>query len=41
MLKDYEDDEIEQCFYREHVAKQKLITPIEQTYEHRIMEWQN
>lgn len=41
MLKDYEDDEIEQCFYREHVAKQKPITPIEQTYEHRIMEWQN
>ena len=28
IIKDYEDDEVEKCFYGEHAAKQKLIVPI-------------
>ena len=28
IIRNYEDDEVEKCFYGEHAAKQKLIVPI-------------
>lgn len=40
IIKDYEDDEIEKCFYGEHAAKQKLIVPVEQTWQDKLKDWQ-
>lgn len=40
IIKDYEDDEVEKCFYGEHAAKQKLIVPIEQTWQDKLKDWQ-
>lgn len=40
IIKDYEDDEIEKCFYGEHAAKQKLIVPVEQTWQDKMKDWQ-
>ena len=38
-LKDYEDDEIEQVFLNEHIERQRLIQPAEQTWEQKLVEW--
>ena len=40
IIKDYEDDEVEKCFYGEHAAKQKLIIPVEQTWQDKLKDWQ-
>ena len=40
IIKDYEDDEVEKCFYGEHAAKQKLIVPVEQTWQDKLKDWQ-
>lgn len=39
ILKDYEDNEIDNCLYKEHIAKQMLITPLQQTWESKVNEW--
>lgn len=39
LLKDYEDDEIEQIFFKEHKERQRLIQPIEPTWAQRLSEW--
>ena len=41
LLKDYEDDEIEQIFQKEHKVRQKLIQPVEPTWEQRVSEWKS
>ena len=38
-LKDYEDDEIEQVFLNEHIERQRLIQPAEQTWERKLVKW--
>lgn len=40
ILEDYEDDEIDNCLYKEHIAKQRLITPLEPTWESKLNEWE-
>ena len=39
ILKDYEDDEIEQIFLKEHKERQRIIQPVEPTWEQRLIEW--
>ena len=39
ILKDYEDDEIEEIFLKEHRVRQALIQPIEPTWEQILEEW--
>lgn len=39
LLKDYEDDEIEQIFMKEHKERQHFIKPVEQTWEEYLREW--
>ena len=39
IVKDYEDDELENIYLREHFERQKLIKPIEPTWEQRMHEW--
>ena len=39
ILKDYEDNEIEQIFLKEHKERQRIIHPVEPTWEHRLKEW--
>ena len=39
LVKDYADDELEQIYLKEHLERQKLIKPIEPTWEQRIHEW--
>lgn len=39
ILKDYEDKEFENCLYSEHIARQILIEPVEQTWENKVEEW--
>ncbi len=39
ILKDYEDDEIEQLFMQEHKVRQRLIQPAEPTWEEKLSEW--
>ena len=41
MLKDYENAEIEKCFLREHPERQKLILPVEPTYQQKLTSWRN
>lgn len=41
MVKDYEDDEIERLFLNEHKERQKLIRPVEPTWEQRLEAWIN
>ena len=41
LLKDYEDDEIEQIFQKEHKVRQKLIQPVEPTWEQRVNQWKS
>ncbi len=38
-LKDYNDDEIEELFTSLHPERQKLITPVEPTYEQLELKW--
>jgi len=39
LVKDYSDDELEQIYLREHIERQKIIEPIEPTWEQKINEW--
>lgn len=39
ITKDYTDDEIEKIFWNEHIERQKLIEPIELTWEQKVNEW--
>ncbi len=39
ILKEYEDDKIESIFISEHPEKQKLITPVEPTYQQKLERW--
>ena len=39
ITRDYEDNEIENIFAREHIERQKLIQPVEPTWEQKIKEW--
>lgn len=39
LVKDYADDELEKVYFKEHLERQKLIEPIEPTWEQRISEW--
>lgn len=39
MLADYENNEIESIYLNEHPERQKLITPVEQTYAKRLNIW--
>lgn len=38
-LKDYDEDEIEQIFLKEHIERQRFIQPIEPTREQILEEW--
>ena len=40
IVKDYTDDELENVYLKEHLERQKLIEPIECTWEQRLNEWQ-
>ena len=40
LLKDYEDNEIEQLYTKEHPERQKLIQPVRPTWEQRLNEWE-
>ena len=39
ITKDYSDDEIDKIFLDEHIERQKLIRPIELTWEQMVCEW--
>lgn len=39
IITDYEDNEIDSWLYREHAEKQKLIKPVERTWEEQLKEW--
>ena len=39
LTKDYEDDEIAQVYQREHPQRQKLLDPVEPTWEQKIEQW--
>lgn len=39
LVKDYADDELEKIYLSEHLERQKLIEPVEPTWEQRINEW--
>ena len=39
LVKNYADDELEQVYLQEHLERQKLIKPIEPTWEQTIREW--
>lgn len=39
ITKDYEDNEIEKLYLKEHPERQRLIKPIEPTWESRLEEW--
>lgn len=41
ILKDYADNEIDQIYTKEHPERQKLIHPIQPTWEQRFTEWKN
>lgn len=41
IVKDYENDEIERLFLNEHKERQKLICPVEPTWEQRLEAWIN
>jgi len=41
LIKDYEDDEIERIYLREHIERQKLIRPVEPTWEQILNEWKS
>lgn len=39
LLKDYNDDELEQIYFKEHPQRQKLICPVVQPWGHKLKEW--
>ncbi len=39
ILRDYEDDEIEQVYYGEHAERQRLIQTIEPTWDQKVKSW--
>lgn len=39
IVKDYEDDEFERIYSQEHVERQKLIKPVEDSWEQKINKW--
>jgi len=39
LLKNYQDDKLELIFYSENPEKQKLIVPVEETYEQKLERW--
>lgn len=39
LVKDYADDELEKVYLKEHLERQKLIEPVESTWEQRVNEW--
>ena len=39
VLKDYEDNEIEAIYMKEHLERRKLIEPVEPTYEQKLECW--
>ena len=39
ILADYDDREIENCYYEEHLAKRRLIQPVESTWEEQVEDW--
>ncbi len=41
ILKDYEDDEIEEVFKKEHIERQRLIQVVEPTWEQRVKMWRD
>lgn len=40
LLKDYDDNEIERLYTKEHPERQKLIQPVQPTWEQRLNEWE-
>lgn len=40
LLKDYDDNEIDQLYTKEHLERQKLLQPIQPTWEQRLSEWE-
>jgi len=41
ILIDYEDDEIEKVFKKEHTERQRLIQPVEPTWDQRVKMWRD
>ena len=41
ILKDYEDNEIESIYLKEHVERRALIQPVELTYDQKVENWMN
>lgn len=39
LIKDYSDDELEQIYLKEHPERQKLIEPVEISWEQKLNEW--
>ena len=39
LLEEYEDEKIEQIFLSQHPEKQKLIVPVEETFQQRLEKW--
>ncbi len=39
ILKDYQDDEIEKIYLKEHMQRRKLIVPVEMTFQQRLDKW--
>ncbi|MBQ3162982.1 MAG: hypothetical protein IJC02_00335 [Lachnospiraceae bacterium] len=39
ITKDYEENEIEELFFKERVERQELIEPVEPTWEQKMKEW--
>lgn len=39
ITKDYDDNEIEEVYYQQHLQRQKFIQPIETTWEQRLAIW--
>ena len=39
LTKDYDEEEVEQVYLREHAERQKLIDPVEPTWEQQVEQW--
>lgn len=39
ILRDYEDDELERIYLTEHSERQKLVKPVEMTYQQKVEAW--
>lgn len=39
LLQNYQDEKLEQIYYAEHKERQKLIVPVEETYEQKLARW--